>query len=322
VAAPTAWVEGTLPADWDASLQPRLLTYNGATLLLVASEPGKPGSPPKSHRVWTSTDATSWTARTLPIPKGGQLTGILATNDGFLARGYRTVKQQPGPTLFWSSPDGLTWTPVETSGLKGAFLNGLTVGPAGLVALGSTLVKGNTTFGTWSSPDGVAWKRHLFDKKTAPAFRAPLAFALAPDGSMVASWSDIAGQGDLVMRSPDGVKWKPTKPDFNGYARTFYWDGARFQGLFNEDGAMSVRSSHDGSTWTSILSQDGNGGALVQTAGGLLAVLAGHTFFSADGVTWTPLADAPGTLMIMAGGPGGAALLTSDDGAQHLWLTE
>ena len=173
-------------------------------------------------------DCATWQRVTLPGPRTGQITGLVADAAGFVAVGYAGDVQGTASTpLAWWSKDGMHWSAAVTPATRGEGFEEVWAGNGGFLALSTD----HRSFGVeslWSSPDGHRW----FQLANAPlgAIRGSVG-AGSPAGSVtgdgtqllvygrpgVSPADDSSGTAEYWI-STDGTSW--TRLTFSGPGAT------------------------------------------------------------------------------------------------------
>lgn len=151
---------------------------------------------PAAPVVWTSTDGSRWSCRTLDA--GGYAVArpleLVRSGDAWLVVGSGGAPcgigaSCAGFSVAWSSPDGRTWTlvpvqpPIDFGGVAYAGTDD------GFVAVGN---------GTWFSADGVSWQAVSVGETSGAIGGPPQALALDDDGRMAAG--GVLSDGVLADR--------------------------------------------------------------------------------------------------------------------------
>ena len=177
---------------------------------------------------WASGDGLTWTHRkdAFPAPKriagtsgprSIQVTGIVATEDGWLAVGREDPDCQfdcggaPIRAVVWKSPDGLAWTLAsDQKSLRGGGMNAVARFNGGFVAVGLRASRA----AVWTSPDGAAWSlvadAPLFHSQHGVDFGISMGGVAADHGVVVAIGMDGPGSEVASVRawwSADGTTW-------------------------------------------------------------------------------------------------------------------
>jgi hypothetical protein len=236
------------------------IAYGNGTFVALARD--------GTHRVMTSSDGVSWTARSAPGAAHSWF-GVAYGNGLFVA------VADSGNVM--TSPDGITWT-MRTAPEANGWLD-VTYGGGQFVA-----VANNGTHRVMTSPDGITW--------TARTAAEPNSwFAIAYGGGLFVAVSQGTGT-HRVMTSPDGITWTAR----NAAEQAGWMDVAYGNGMFvavNWDGTNKMMTSPDGITWTARsdlpTAYSWNG---VAFGGGFFVALANggsnRAMISPDGITWTP----------------------------------
>jgi hypothetical protein len=215
------------------------------------------------HRVMTSPDGVTWTARMAPADAWRSIT---YGNGQFVAVGT-------GTNRVMTSPDGVTWTARAVP--DGNNWLSVTFGNDQFVAVASS-----GTRRVMTSPDGVTWTA-----RTAPVGDW-ISVTSGQDQFVAVSLSGT----NPVMTSPDGINWTArSAPNTVNWSAVTYGNGqfvAVAQSVPNR-----VMTSPDGVTWTSrVVTESSTWGAITYANGQFVAVASTGTnqvMTSPDGVTWT-----------------------------------
>ena len=265
------WAVSAMPSNsnWNA------VAFGNNTFVAIAD----------STQAATSPNGTTWTART-----------IVNANWRSLAFGNGVFVATPNSSaIAATSPDGITWTQrtLPSSGIWNVVFGGG-------VFLAYTYGAAPTTMAV--STDGATWTTVSFP--TSPSVRA-VAYGA---GLFVA----FGYNTNTVYTSPDGVSWTARTLPTTGTWQVVQYGGDRFVclsqiTLLNISGGPFIGgslTSPDGITWTYYPTPSGwpSGGRAWQGlvyGDGVFVAQAGardaakpqlSTFFSSDGITWTPKA--------------------------------
>ena len=250
------------------------VAVKGATVVVT-------GRGPHGAAAWVSTAPGRWRAATVPAADG-TMTAVLATDAGFVAGGYLGAAVGIAEAAFWRSSDGTSWTPIhDDPGFADGRVAALAATDAGLVAVGVSGSPGSDAVGavSWTSPDGLSWKRASAQPGLDDA--AMRSVAVTP-AAIVAVGTTATGDAAAAWTSSDGLAWRraPDAPAFASNS-TYAPHAEMSDVLATSDGLLAVG-------WNSSAA---NGSAVIWT--------------SADGVTWTRAADAPS---LSGGGMSGVTL--------------
>jgi hypothetical protein len=235
-----------------------------------------------SSAAMTSSDGTTWTARTIPAASY-----VAAAWNG-------TVFAAVGTNAAATSPDGITWTARTLAGtVFGVVWNGtvfVAVGtdtaltsPDGITWTARTIPAGGYRAVAWSgsrfaavgnsvaatSPDGVTW--------TSQTIPAGVYRGIAFSGSTF-----VAVGESIAASSPDGVTWTAATIPAGVYYGAA-WNGTTFAAV----GADVAATSTTGATWTARTISSGTYRAALWTGTVFSAVGVAVAATSPDGVTWT-----------------------------------
>lgn len=274
--------------------------------------------------IYSSSDGKAWTAQTRG--GGGWISSIAWTGKQFVVLGDSIGRSfDAGHWTFSARPKGMEATHLTWTGTQ-------------LVAVGN---------GMYSSDDGIKWTRRAASSKALyfvkwtgnqlVAVGAKGTIFTSPDGQkwsrresgtrldlnsvtwtgseLVAVGGNGAGEGCVILASPDGVTWT-TRYRGDTYLQSIVWTGTRLLA-----GGGKMMSSEDGINWTPVIDSpynpdggyipDGTGRkvAIVKLAraGGIVVGIgtfwwSNELFASADGKTWRPFLKISGDI--------GAALWT------------
>ena len=186
---------------------------------------------------------------TASIPEPTYIDGLVATPDGFLARGFAYPQGQTGPTvdvILRGSSDGASWQSMD-AGRFGRVVD-IAVGPSAWILLANTSADLSGKWVVWRSTDGQDWTSN--PNWTADTITSPLALTAGPSGFAIAAASAIAPgrSANTVWTSPDGTRWTPA-PINLGYA------GA--SALVLDNGFLAYQSGSGGDTPAAFASRDG-----------------------------------------------------------------
>lgn len=255
----------------------------------------------------SSSDGRAW--KHAQIGKEGEVYRAAAFGNGRFA----AVGSYGGNNIFAATRDGLSWETKQKDARYVQYLRGVGFGKGEFLGIGGDpgSVGSSRPFVSHSA-DGLTWSD--FDDIPGKHILRRLAFG---NGTFV-------GVGDRGRRSvsPDGKEWKDV-PDVK--ALDALVDVAFGNGLFVGVGLHGLRmTSNDGLKWSARISgEEGEHLNSVVWAGDrFVAVGAGATYLSPDGVQWkrAPNADAPLTVAFGKGRFVGASwkgrLLASPDGVK------
>ena len=232
------------------------------------------------------------------------MTGVIATDGGFIAWGPTTV----GSGIVVSSNALHTWSQAGERGqFDGVRIAAIAEGPAGTVAIGGT--KAGTTR-LWRSPDGMTWT----GGPRTTGIDGTVADLAVIGRRYVAAGSAKGGCDVAVWLSNDGLTWQPSEPLTGAKGTCTKGEvsvGPTISSLEPGPGGLvaygsvpgvgtAFWTSTDGTRWA-FHPQPSVGGNIVRfTAGGPGYVAVGNTgtpngaaWTSPDGATWTSVPDAP-----------------------------
>jgi hypothetical protein len=270
-----SWTIATGLAD-PAGQRLEAVAARGATVVAA-------GRGPQSVAAWVRVGG-EWTAARVPGVEGA-ISAVVATDSGYLAGGYIGPEFGIARAAFWRSGDGTSWTPVpDDPGFADGRVAALAATDAGYVAVGASGSPGSDQLGavSWTSPDGISWRRAPAQPALADA--AMLSVAVTPV-AIVAVGTTASGDDAAAWTSSDGLTWTraPDAPSFA--SNSTYSPHAQMSDVVaTSDGLLAVG-------WNSSAA---NGSAVIWT--------------SPDGVTWTRAADAPS---LSGGGMSGVTLRDS-----------
>jgi hypothetical protein len=223
--------------------------------------------------LWTSTDGLSWSAAPVPVPEEGAfLSTAAATGTRIIVGGLDLAG---APLVAVTDDGGTSWTRASLPVSSGS-VGSIAAGDGGVVVS----LAGEPATTLWS-PDGLSFGAE--DQTTHPLGDVT---TLAAGSGFVRI--DFAGATSV---SPDGRTWSPASLDTGGG----FVAGAAATGST----VLAVGSDPKGAAVAAWFSSDA--GATWRTADELLAALA----------PTDPAAPAPFFSGLVAGGPGGLALVTS-----------
>lgn len=260
--------------------------------------------PPRSGRVWTSTDGTAWTDVT---PSGTfadfELTHVYEAADGALIVIGDSWPGMEPVSAAWESTDGVTWQPLTLDGIpSGLQLSGLVRGAQGWLAT----VSGNG----YVSSDGRAWEATFENAVTVGA---------GDEGFVAVVLREEAGeQVAAVVASSDGVNWfDAASPAGDTYlvAPHAGGDWVAIGAEYGDDFIAKAWRSENGLDWAEssavpLADVDVGGDTTCQEAPGSLSsagpllvlgmtllgpcseggvIAAGGSIGSLDGITWSRL---------------------------------
>jgi hypothetical protein len=152
--------------------------------------------PPRSGRIWRSTDGSEWTDATPPDTFADvELLHLFETDDGALVVVGHTYPEQDSVSVAWETMDGETWTPADLTGPPfDSFVSAIASGREGHLA------------DEYFSADGRSWQQTLERVDSVAA---------GDEGFVVSTTSEGGGQAATQWQaSGDGLEWvMATKPD-------------------------------------------------------------------------------------------------------------
>ncbi len=263
----------------------------GDGYVLLASLPYVDEGSPNSA-VWWSNDGTSWTlAKEFPVED--RILTLTAGGPGFVVAGFNDSDED---AAVWTSTDGRDWQPVDDPSLSKAVISQLVTTDSGLVGFGWRS-DDNEAQGLWTSADGVEWLAATNESGVTVARGLE---AVASDGGRaIAFVSEGEKKPPAIWETTGRAEWTRTGalPDVASIGRVA--GGARGWVALGDNRAWT---SADGRTWTKgVPGPDVDSDVIVDDAGyvavGFVGSLpgetcgdqrpfAGHTWTSADGLTW------------------------------------
>jgi hypothetical protein len=191
----------------------------------------------QGDQVMTSTDGSTWTARSLQSTDNPDLQGVVHGEGVFVAVADNLTGSE---TATYSSTDGITWT-RRTSDSVGK--KAVAYGDGTFVAVRAT---GANPGIVHTSADGLTWT-----SRTGPTGATWQSIAYG-NGTFVIVGTAGAGNDQGAISRDGGVTWTTvTMPDDGGSARS--WEDITFgHGIFvacSDTGAERVAWSKDGETW-------------------------------------------------------------------------
>jgi len=202
---------------------------------------------PNGFSVYTSTNAVTWTARSVNWPSTFTYPLGLVYTDKFVMSAYVTGTALTNRNYFFTSTDGITWTTRTGASSSGGYVMSLIYGNSTYVAVNS----GAGVNGIQTSTDGITWTNRT------------LAVDLSSDGYVAYGNSVFVFQGygpsgstyrAVIQTSTDAVTWtyRSTFVD-SGYPKGLTFANGLFYAFSDPPfgGAPSiVHTSTDGITWT------------------------------------------------------------------------
>jgi hypothetical protein len=284
---------------------------------------------PECHMaIWTSADADTWER----VPDGrafdagaytpsrqGELTDVIATDDGFVAVGRSREDATRRAAVFWSE-DGQRWIRSrDDASFALGTMEAIAATPRGFVAVGNHVDGEVGRASAWSSPDGLAWVRttgggSAFDVGGMGTFsdgrgHGGMIDVVWTGTRVVAIGSTCEAVGGrcrgVVWTSKDGLSWSREDAELAGTPYSLLAAGGRLVAV-GDDGhgsPISWTSDDDGTTWRAgrrVQGVVGNFDAVIETPAGLIASIATPDLTSAlavsgNGRSWEIVAD-PDTL--------------------------
>ena len=295
-ASPSPEAATTLTVDWNAADLTGIdaveaitgVAKAGDTYVLLASLPYTDEGSPNSS-VWWSGDGTDWTLGTA-FPAATRMLALTAGGPGFVASGFND-----GGSPLWTSADGRTWEAVNDSSLDNAVINQLVATDSGVVGFGWR--SDSEAPGIWTSADGVEWLAAT--NETGMTVAKGLQVVGAYDGRAIAFVDEGEKEPPAIWETTGRAEWTRTGALTEVAAISRVAGGARGWVALDDDKAWT---STDGTTWSKgVPGPDVSSDVVVDDAGyvavGFIGSLpgdtcgdqrpfAGHTWTSADGVTW------------------------------------
>lgn len=274
--------------------------------------------------VWTSPDATTWTATPLSGPGTiSQARAAVTTGTKTVIVGSSGTGRNQQAAVWLSASPGAAFRQVDSPGVFGAPGSSATMD---LVAAGSLGVFASGAAGgeeaMWYSTDGLHWSRlkgaeQVIDKATSPHVNALL---VAANGVYAAgSATENSATAASVWSSTDGITWQQVRTAQD----TFTGDGDHvINGVANlGTGLVAVGAVRTGQSWSpaSWISPDGhswsqasqsfplNGGPRSDSSGTAVNGVASATIDTGRTVS-------QGALAAVGGSPSAQRLWTSRDG--------
>lgn len=206
------------------------------------------GSSSSSYQpmAFTSTDAASWTLRSMPtLGTSANLPGVASSGTLYVAVGAKVVSNVY-QTAIVTSPDGITWTertsPITTT--NSPSFNDVAYGGGVFAAVGSST--GNIVIAT--SSNGTSWTART------PAVKpfGPPSIAYGA-GTFVANCTvNSATPTYGVLVSPTGTTWTSYALPSGWMFYDIFFAGSKFTGVGYDSslGSSLIATSTNGTTWT------------------------------------------------------------------------
>jgi len=252
---------------------------------------------------WVSGTGRRW-MRGSVLPGSREACALPLTCGVVLAAGPRgAVAVSSGRA--WFSRDGAAWSPVSAVPFRNGAPSAIVAGPKGFVGVGTVCPRGRCRAAAWTSTDGRRWTLRLRIEGGATATMStitpsPTGFVAGGSHEVPDPDSDPAEEitttRPLFWRSSDGVRWTllgglPVGDAF-GSVRVIASLRAGGRGplvAVIEDGSNLV--SGDGRSWMAATGPEGfQPQSVVSVAGRFLAVGGDRAWTSADGRTWSAVA--------------------------------
>ncbi len=239
-----SWVAGTVEDGRNADMNAVAASADGFVAVGGASK----------GLVWTSSAGDRWSPVETPLLDAAYPQDVSwSPAVGFVATGVRETIDAAGELTaqtasYWLSADGQTWTSGAISDAA-PIADLVAVGDDGLLLAAGRLYAddGPSSPVVWRSSDGASWEAIGGPATTGAWYPSELAFAAGRFFLLVAHDSD--GTIPLVTAlwsSTDGTTWDEV-PGFESFQGAI---GAGGPGVVAVD-AATVRTSADGTTWTS-----------------------------------------------------------------------
>ena len=266
--------------------------------------------PPRSGRVWRSTDGTDWTDVT-PVGTFAdfELAHLFEAADGALIVIGQTFSAIDPVSAAWETRDGEAWTPIELAGLAdGAFVLQVASGAQGHVASTYVVAEPHPLY----SADGRSWEQTLEAgvgiSMVAAGEEGFVATTFNPDAAevevgVVASadgleWFDSTEPNDgSFLAAPHGADWLATTSTFNpesidvdtwGSANGLDWSPlGQMEPATVEIGDLTCHEAP--AVLHGLPTMAITGTVLLGPCGEGAVMTAGSSYASLDGVEWTPL---------------------------------
>ncbi|NED98054.1 exo-alpha-sialidase [Phytoactinopolyspora alkaliphila] len=209
------------------------------------------------------------------------ISGLAPGGDGLVAAGWIRNGDDTAAAV-WTSGDGESWERITTPAIDdsaGQFIYGLERIGDGLVAVGQAMIGDTRTLGVWTSPDGYDWTRSELD---GAEFESAVGYGLAQtDAGLLAV--GISDSGDEERYLSVGV-W--LSADGGESWSAIETADAPF-GEHNAEFLADVAVAGDGR----IVAAGHIGDAEARDGGGFSYTPQAYVVESADGQTWTRMAD-------------------------------
>ncbi|MBI5689039.1 MAG: PKD domain-containing protein [Verrucomicrobia bacterium] len=283
-------------ATWTRALGNSVFTQSNVSLNAVTYGQGTYVTVSSAGRIFTSSDANTWTQRTSPTTSS--LNALAASATGFVAAGAA------GTVL--SSVDGTSWT-TRSSGVT-TILRGVTHGGGRYVVVGDSGV-------VLHSPDGETWTR---------ATSGTTANLLC-----VGWWEDVgflaAGNSGTMLNSTDGATWQPVETGVADGITAILRTPVGFVASAGLSGALLV--SFDGASWaTATLPADRTIRGLAASASAIVAVGDNGTLLTFEFRDTTPAPAILAQPVSQTAGSGNSVVLSVDarnvSGAVYQWAKD
>ena len=230
----------------------RLTSVAGGPLGFVAA--GSDGSLPA---VWSSPDGMSWTRRPGPFHASQQIQSVAIGGRGAVAVGTITTSGDVDG-MAWFSVDGSEWrtVPLGQAGFTGAgdqAVHAVTAAGGGFVAVGDDASGERTVAVSWTSADGIAWRRQpasadMAEYPTADSTSGVSARSVAGTGPVIAVGGGYSLQ---VWTSQAGQSWTREAPPVNNAGSDMAlvaFDGTT--ALVHTNGTLWLRRA--GGSWSDV----------------------------------------------------------------------